>query len=347
MKTRSPGLFCFSLLLLCAFFVFAEEPPPVAPPKDPAKRPGTVVINRSVIEKEKHYKFIPLETLDYATLNSICRPWLSEGGIMTYEKARNSVLIYDTNEVIDKIAKFVGELDREAVNIRIDVDFIETGSKQDDQLRIDVDSGLSSHQQLVFENGKWVRPKNISISPKMNRDSSSKLNAQTIVTRNGYAANLWVGNTMIDPSWLNNLILTPTVVISGGGGTAVIPAPVVDFKWVDVGSKLKVCPHYQDNGNIEVELYPEVSYLDGEGKTQTVKVEQLVTRVLVRDGQRFYLGGAISSDRNTMTKLFGPEFYTSRGSNSILDTYLTATVLKPSGRPLNKKAPDGKPEFRH
>jgi hypothetical protein len=152
---------------------------------------------------------------------------------------------------------------------------------------------------------------------------------------------------MVDPSWLNNVVIRPNIVVLGGGSPIIIPAPDTDFKWANVGASLKVLPKYNDNGIIDVEVYPEVTFLDGKGKHQAVKVQQMITKVRVSDGQRIYIGGMVSAKRDMYVKLFGPEFFSSHGGMDIVNMYLTATAIKPSGRRLNNNinVKDGRPEM--
>ncbi len=135
---------------------------------------------------------------------------------------------------------------------------------------------------------------------------------------------------------------TPTIVIIGDGSAFRIPGSDLDFRWTKVGSFLKVLPRYRDDGNIDVEIYPEFSFLDGRGKRKAVKVEKLITRLTVKDGARIYVGGAISGKRNDYMAVFGQDFAKKDGSssNTALDMYLTARALKSDGSHQNKSSRD-------
>jgi hypothetical protein len=52
----------------------------------------------------------------------------------------------------------------------------------------------------------------------------------------------------------------------------------------------------------------------------------------LRSGQKVSLGGIISSNKDFYTNLFGPDILNRSSSNSILNMYITATVLDPAGR---------------
>lgn len=308
------------------------------------KKPGHVVITRETM-KRREYELIPLGETPFGTVKAICSPWLSEKGILTHEQRRNSILVYDYPETIEKIRRFLRDVDTPAVNIRIDVDYLKSGRDDDFGVKVETGDGRGfGKPSIVVENGKIKPIENVRVSANMRRRTTSGMTSQFIVTQSGSPAKLWVGETIVDPSWLNNLILAPTVIVQGEGPPVIIPGTDVDFKWSDVGAALEVLPTYLGNGLIDVEVYPRVSYLDGKGKKQAVKVESVSTHVTVRDGQRFSIGGLIESKKDDMIKLFGPNFLRREDGRSVLDIYLTARALTPSGRSLN--APKGDRGFR-
>ena len=302
------------------------------------KSSGTIVIKRGAPEKEKHYKLIPLNTMDFQTVENLCRPMMSEGAILTYEKHRNAILVYDTQEVIDKITKLLDDTDQEAVNIRIDIDFMNSGGGGT-EIKIERNyggKGGRNYQPLVvMKDGKVQKPQEIKIKKfGVTNDRNSDNTSQFLMTRSGFPATLWVGKTIVDPSWLENLkyMLRPTIIAQSGGGNFVVPGTTPDFRWANVGASMKVLPVYRDNGTIDVEIYPEVSYIDGKGRNKAVKVEQLATKLNVADGQRIYIGGVLSSKQERFVNVFGPEFFRKDARSNALDMYLTATALKPGGK---------------
>lgn len=330
------SVFAFVPSFLCGQDVTAEK-----------NSSGTIVIKRM---PEKHYKLIPLNTMDFQTVENLCRPMMSEGAVLTYEKHRNAILVYDTKEVIDKITKLLADTDQEAVNIRIDIDFMNSGGGGGTEIRIDRNyggkGGKNPQPLIVMKDGKVQKPQEIKIKKfGVTNDRSSDNTSQFLMTKSGFPASLWVGKTIVDPSWLENLkyMLRPTIIAQSGGGVFVAPGTTPDFKWANVGASMKVLPVYKDNGTIDVEIYPEVSYIDGKGKNKAVKVEQLATKVNVADGQRIYIGGVISSKREEYINVFGPEFFKSSSRGNALDMYLTATALKPSGKKV--KSPAGSTDY--
>jgi|GEM_PF-3592677 hypothetical protein len=66
------------------------------------------------------YKVIPLGNVDFGSVDSNCRPWLSPGGKMTYSITNNAVVVTDTPKVIEAIEKFIAELSKATPPARYD-----------------------------------------------------------------------------------------------------------------------------------------------------------------------------------------------------------------------------------
>ena len=338
-----------SLVMFSAQLIYAQNTStnPVDGPRSDQEKPKTVVITKETIaemkRKEVSPAVIPLQSIDYDTIEAMCRPLLSDKGSMAYEANRHSVLVVDNKEVIEKIREIIGGLDMPAANIRIDVDFNNTGSSDEENLGVRVGYGKGvKPNQVIINDGKVVRPKSIDINAADRHGTTIRNNSQSITTMSGHPASLFVGKTIADPSWLYNYKFLPPTVIVGGGGTIIIPSAIPGFVMRDVGSKLMVLPQLRDDGLIDVEIYPEVSYVDGKGKKQAVRVESVSTKLTVQEGQRINIGGAVSSNLNFYKNLFGPRLLSRDDNTNVLDMYLKASVLKSS------KARDaGAPEDPH
>jgi type II secretory pathway component GspD/PulD (secretin) len=325
------------LILFSAQVFYAQNTVPEPAGGSPAEqeKPKTVVITKETIAEMKRKELspavIPLQSIDYDTIDRMCRPLLSDNGVMTFEANRNSVLVVDNKEVIAKIKEIIGGLDVPAANIRIDVDFQNTGSSNEENLNVKVGYGKGvKPNQIIINDGKIVKPKSIDINATDRHGTRIRNNSQSITTMSGHPASLFVGKTIADPSWLYNYKFLPPTVIVGGGSTIIIPSSIPGFVMRDVGSKLMVLPRLRDDGLIDVEIYPEVSYMDGKGKRQAVRVESISTRMTVQEGQRINIGGAVSSNLNFYKNLFGPNLLSRDDNSNILDMYLKASVLKSS-----------------
>jgi hypothetical protein len=301
-----------------------------APAAAPAAKPRNVVItwdpaNREVTE------LIPLQSLTYAEVEQHCRPLLSPVGTLGNMPERGSVIVHDHQKNVNQIRAMIKALDRPAVNVRVEIDFMNTGRDAQDSLnvRLSRPGDPAVGNNLVFRDGKWVRPTEVRVNASRNRGSTTRNTSQFIMTMSGHPATLWVGKTIPDPSWLNNVRFTPTVVIMGGGGAVIIPGNDPEWVWRDVGARLMVLPYYRDNGLIDVEIYPEVTYLDGKGRHQAIRTESVSTRLTVQNGQRISIGGVVNDNREFYTNLFGPQLLSRDDSTSVLDMYLTCHVMVP------------------
>lgn len=335
MKIKTSLIILPILFSAQVFYAQLASPVPGERSTSDQEKPKTVVITKETIaemkKKEVSPAVIPLQSIDYDTIERMCRPLLSDNGVMTYEANRNSVLVVDNKEVIGKIKEIIGALDVPAANIRIDVDFQNTGSSANENIDVKVGYGKGiKPNQLIINDGKVVKPKSIDINASDRHGTNIRNNSQSITTMSGCPASLFVGKTIADPSWLYNYKFLPPTVIVGGGGTLIIPSAIPGFVMRDVGSKLMVLPRLRDDGLIDVEIYPEVSYLDGKGKKHAVRVENVSTRLTVQDGQRINIGGVLSSNLDFYRNLFGPRLMSRDENTNVLDMYLKASVLKSS-----------------
>ena len=350
MKTMATLTSAHGILLSALLFLdssFAEEA------KEPTK-PAPVVVN---YEPRQVTKIIPLMSVSYSTIDTICRPMLSPTGTMAYLPERESVVIFDYEGNAEKIAGIIGKIDLPPVNVRIEVDFIGTSDGRKDRLsgKVSYKGHPTADNSVIIKDGKVVKPDSIVISAGQQSDIGTRNTSQFILTRSGSPAQLWVGKTIVDPSWLRYRPLRPTIgVIAPGGGFVIVPGPDNDIVWRDVGSSLYVLPTYLGNGRIDLEVYPVVSYLvdepeekvprSGRAKPkrknyQSVRVEDISTRLTLQSGQRVSMGGVIDSNKNFYRNLFGPDFLSRDDKNSILDMYIRATVVDPGGRPVSDDKP--------
>ncbi len=303
----------------------------------------TVVIKYNP-DNEEITELVHLATASYSIIEQFCKPLLSPTGNMAYLKERQSIIIYDKKSNVRKILAFIKKLDVPAVNIRIDVDFLGSGTTRNDKLNISFGNKKTPkiNNQLVFKNGKMVKINRVNINAVHRTGKTTRNTSQFIMTQSGHPATLWVGKTIVDPSWLRNRQLAPILIIPGrGGGVIIVPAPDNDVVWRDIGSSLYVLPTLLGNGKIKLELYPVVSYLENDPDDiknkrkrarKNVIVQDVKTSLILQNGERVSMGGVVGTNKKFYTNLFGPDFLSRDDSNSILDMYVTATVIKPGSR---------------
>jgi hypothetical protein len=285
----------------------------------------------------KEYKLISLKNVSYDIVDRVCRPWLDKKSIMVHEKARNSILVYAEPETIVKIRKFIDQATTPEYNIRIDLERVGTQTDNDDKFTY----RYNRPQPVVtYKNGKKIityphkkkRDPRLVLRSKRGRTDTRSL--QFIVTQSGHPASLWVGKTVVDPSWLRNMLPKRHFIIWPDGYSVVTEAPDMADKMVDVGLSLQVLPRYLGNDLVEVEVYPEISKISGKGRNKAVKVNSLSTKITVRNGARVLIGGIVDQKQKEYKNLFGPDFFNRKGIGETMNMYIIATVMTPaeSGR---------------
>jgi hypothetical protein len=275
---------------------------------------------------------IPLRSVDYETVETHCRPVMTDKGTMTYMESRNVIIVRDTRRSVKHIKDFLAAVDKPAVNVRIDVSFARTSRRDRTAVGADIHYGKGSPGKIVIRDGKIVKPRGVSVYADVEGGSTTRNTRQFLVVRGGSSASLWVGKEIPDPSWLNNYRLVPAVIVKEKDRTVIIPAQTEGFVWRNVGASLRILPRYMDNNLIDVEVYPEISYVDGKGMRKAVRVEGVSTRLTMQDGQTLNLGGVINAHEDFYANLFGPSLKYDE-SSSILDMNITARVLKPGTVP--------------
>ena len=302
-------------------------------------------------QDKKEYKLIPLCNVDYEIVDRVCRPWVGKDGVLVHEKKRNSILVYATPETIVKIMKFLDNTATPEYNIRIDIDKrgVETGNS--DRLTYRYKKPI----QVTYKNGKKIinygnyKNKN---NPRLILNSrSSRINSnsmQFIVTQSGSSASLWVGKTVVDPSWLRRVRPKHEVEIGSDSYSITTDPPDMENKMVNVGVSLQVLPRYVGNNLIEVEVYPEITQIVGKGRRKNLKVTSLSTKVIVKNGARVYIGGIVNKKSQAYRNIFGPDFFKLKGISEAMDMYITATIMNPRGDDRRSPSPavrNGKPVF--
>ncbi len=335
---------------LCADEEGADTAPPKPKPSGFVKGPkGTFVYDAE--DKEKP-ETIPLKSIDYENVRKICQPMLSEKGTLSYLSDRNAVLVFDKVKVIKKIRETIEAIDREPVNIRILVEYEGAVNESKQGIAFDWKPDNDMHQVddprlkiTKAERGKVkiVGPDGLSLGAENRKTRQSSNNSMFISTMSGHPASIWAEKNIVDPVWLDNYFRQPGVVLIQNGSPYLIAESTPPLIMRNVGSSLMALPRLLDSGLINVELYPEVSYLDGNGRRRSIKVESLTTTVTVANGARVQVGGFGEGKSDAARSIFGPELFrtSSRDKTGYLGIYLTATAdVKPSPSSSDSKPTD-------
>lgn len=267
-----------------------------------AAKEQDVIVVKDLRATEMKYKLIPLGILEYEDVNRICRPWLSPGGLLVHERVRASILVYDTPQVIDRIASFLRRTDQDAPNIRVTFELEQENTGT--ELKVD-----SSRKRPT--RGRTIK--------------DSKFTSQFIVTKSGMPALIWVGEVMADPGWVDYVRHNRGSATVKDNGVVHLNSPgSPGGARVSTGASLQLRPVWYDDGTIEVEIYPEIRYIDNQGQRRELKVLELATRVRVKEGQRVQIGGIISRQKQNYVNIFGPDFFSREDVTRISNMYLQA-----------------------
>ena len=136
---------------------------------------------------------------------------------------------------------------------------------------------------------------------------------------------MWVGKTIVDPSWKRAAKLQKEVIETPNGYAVTTSLP--EIKMTKVGMALQILPRYLPNGMIEVEVYPEISELTGRKRHKNVKITSLSAKVILKDGARLNIGGIINNKRKAYTKVFGPDFFKRKDIREVMNMFITAKAL--------------------
>lgn len=284
-----------------------------------------IVVNQ---RGEQHYKIIPVRSMDFSIIKKVCGPWMSENGVLKYDRKRGSIVVYDYQDVIDKIRNFIADADRDVVNIRVEVEFDGVSGLDDVDWKKspeDYDDG-----KIIIGGGRHNIPSGLGVEIPIHRLNLSRSNSkQFLMTTSGLPATLWVGESTVNPQWLHQLVGEKMLISKDGRVVKVSDWVDPDILFVDVGASLMIRPRYLDGGLIEVEVYPEISFKNRKGGQESIEVESVKTRLVVREGSRINIGGIINSKLSIYKNIFGKQLYRRVNGLSLLDMYLRVTVARP------------------
>ena len=280
--------------------------------KEPEKK-AWVDPNRDIAKR------YPIKNVSYQQIEEMIRGQLSPTGGLSYIKQFNSILVLDKPAVHEKVKTILDALVRDAVNVRIDVEFAATQSFRDYGINV-------KHGGIVINNGKVNWPDRVDVDIRGRTGNQQTNTKQMLTTMSGHAASLWVTNTVVDRQIFEEYRFIP---FHGrlGGHSIILNAPQVR----EVGTSLYILPIYSDDGMVTVELFPVLTTEVG-GKTQSFRVEKVQTRVTGRPGQRLFLGGMDRSTRNFFTSIFNPIGANKGKVTDLVNIYVTPYVMKRGNR---------------
>lgn len=284
-------------------------------------------------------KLIQLRELKYEEILAIAKSMLSEEGTVGYIRSRNALMVYDQPRFVEKVRRLVADMDRDPVNIRIEIDFRNEKLLEERGTEVTLNYGgkrPAKSPRIVIKDGKVQSPRSVDVRLTDRRTTTRSNTSQSITTRSGGAARLRVATQVADPTWLKEYTLIP---LEGPrrGEPLLFVETTEEREYRDVGSALYVEPTYMDNGLIEVEVFPVVTFVEGKGRKRRFRVQEVRTRVIVRPGQRVHIGGNDKAMRHYVDQLFGPDVRRREKDDDVLDIYLTAHVITAKSRRAGRR----------
>ncbi|MBN2097321.1 MAG: secretin and TonB N-terminal domain-containing protein [Candidatus Omnitrophica bacterium] len=258
-----------------------------------------------------------LFVLNYAnaqTVSLAIGEMLTDRGRIKFDQRTNQLLVTDVPSNLYKIKNVVERLDQKTAQVMIEARVIETVLDADERLGIDwtVQSSLTGASTqtrfpLPMMGAKQLdRPAaltegtgtvtlgtisfaNLQLALEIlkSRSNTKTLSNPKIITLNNKEAVIHVGRNYNIPLYERN---------SSTG-----QMEITDYKKEQIGIKLTVTPHVNAQGEITVDLHPEVSsflQFDNYGNVQApvFSTREATTQVMVKDGETIVIGGLIKEE---------------------------------------------------
>ncbi len=282
----------------------------------PKEEPKGWVDPNQVIAKK-----YPIGDVNYGDIEPLLKKQLSPEGGMSYIPNYNSILVLDKPMNHEKIKTILDAVVREAVNIRVDLEFNNLKTFQDYGITV-------KHSGLVVDNKGVHGPKRADIDIRGQSNTEETNTRQFLTTMSGHPAQLWVTQTAVDKQIYQTYRFIPLIPVGGAVVAIELPPPTIR----EVGASLYMKPTYTDDGLVIIELFPVIT-TELNGKKQSFRVEKVQTVITARPGQRVFLGGMNKEMNNFFTSIFSPVAVGKGKITDIVDIYVTPSVMKLGKKP--------------
>ncbi len=233
---------------------------------------------------------------------------LTPRGKVTADNGTNSIVLQETPGNIDKVIKFITQLDRPPRQIRISAQLLEVSSSNLTELGVDwALNGATGDEVIDPVSGATVQ--------ETRHTTSQTLNAGRMTDRAGDFK-----ITTIQPGW--DLEARISALVSKGKGKIIAhpeittvdnseakiqagqKVPIKQFDqsgntvitFEEVGTLLKVTPHITSENRILMKLTPERSTFEFDPNGVIINTNNALTNVIVENGQTAVIGGLTTQD---------------------------------------------------
>jgi type IV pilus assembly protein PilQ len=219
------------------------------------------------------------------------------------DRGGNRLIAYASPRVINEIERIVRSIDHPHTQVLLETRLIEVTVDNTDKFGIDwgalspISTGISFPAAPVAKgyllSGGTRAPISLNILLDMliqNGDARVLMNSK-LTTTNNREASLHIGEKIPYVIQQYN-----SAAVAGGGANQQV-------QHEDVGVKIKMQPHVNEDSEITLNLEPEVSSITGfkgpNSDLPLVKVRTTKTTVRVADGQTIFLAGLLSEEETT------------------------------------------------
>ena len=227
---------------------------------------------------------------------------VSQRGKLDVDKGSNSLIVNDTEPVIEKIGEMVKTLDKKTYQVDINAKLVDIDVEATRQLGIDWSmlnlhasgfSGIGSAEvsnpipisagTVKFGTVRSWGELNVILQMLEKTNKANIISNPRITTMDNREASILVGKEI------------PLIVADMAGN------PITEL--TKIGIMLKVIPHVNADRTITLDLHPEVSDLQSESSTASgiiISTNEADTRVVVQNGATAVIGGLIKNSQTNV-----------------------------------------------
>jgi type II secretory pathway component GspD/PulD (secretin) len=231
----------------------------------------------------------------------------------------NRVVIRGSQAILDQAGLVVEQLDRKPAQVLLEARLIEVNTTRLKELGIDWekitkyttvltegDQGSSAQGQVpnvldfnkIDQRKDYYRQSNafeVTLDALLTNGDARLLANSSVITLDGKPAEIFAGETV------------PVVITSlSSPGAAGGVLQTVQLEKIDVGVKLGITPRVAEDGTITTLVEPEVSriiaFVGPDNDLPQTSNRRASTLVRVKDGEKIYLGGLLSDEKNSTVK---------------------------------------------
>ncbi len=260
---------------------------------------------------EREFKVYPLGFVEPEVAEAVAQALAGEGGKVILDRANGRLLVNAPPEAHTQLADLLRQLDVPPPNVRIEVEFAESGAGADLRASMGVEGGV------ILRGGEADVQGRIASAFDQRDTQSREQVRQTLLVASGREASLAVGEDVPFLAWINQCGL-------GWGLYA------QEIRWQKVGAFLLVQPTVLPDGRtLRIRLIPELSGRV-DGQLHRVRYTRAATEVIAVDGRTVTL--AAHGEQREFFERFLVGVGRS-GSHHALTLRMTPTIQPPPAAP--------------